>query len=196
MMRYVILGLLRDRRARHGYALMKEYREKSGRAVSVGNVYRELQRLRADGLVQTGENPPGADPRRLPYAISELGMREFDRWLERRGGGGVDTPDDEYSMRAFFGWQTAGDAGQRVLADWGEELRSHARVLSRALERMVPNGEARSHSTFSLWLDRRLRHLAIDLEFVETLRAARESVRVDRPGAPVKKSGAVRRAPA
>ena len=196
MMRYVILGLLRDGRARHGYAMMKEYRDTSGRSVSVGNIYRELQRLRTDGMVKSGENPPGADPRRLPYAITELGAREFDRWLERPGGGGLDMPDDEYSMRAFFGWHAAGDAAQRVLADWSEELRSHARILSRTLQRTTPNGNGGALSTFALWVDRRLRHLAIDLEFIDTLKAARETVAIGSKRAVVKKRRAARRVPA
>ena len=191
MMRYVILGLLHDGRARHGYALMKEYREKSGRTVSIGNVYRELQRLREEGLVRAGRNPAGADPRRMPYEITEAGSGEFGRWLGRPGGGCLDTPDDEYSLRAFFVWLGRGESGQRVFADWSEELRSRTRELSRRCAETGIEGSNSSNGSF--WLDRRLRHLAVDLEFIDTLRAARESAPVGDCGVGVKTSHPRRR---
>ena len=70
MFRYLILGLLRIRDRMHGYALVKEYRERSGMEVSTGNFYRELQRLVVDGLIRSAANPPEADARRTPYEIT------------------------------------------------------------------------------------------------------------------------------
>jgi hypothetical protein len=78
MFRYLVLGLLRDGEPRHGYAVMKEYRERSGLQVNTGSFYRELQRLVAEGLVQTVANPTDADPRRAPYQITETGSACFD----------------------------------------------------------------------------------------------------------------------
>ena len=42
MLRSVLLALLADGKAAHGYALMKAYEERSGFRLSIGNVYREL----------------------------------------------------------------------------------------------------------------------------------------------------------
>src|SRR5207245_824425 len=45
--RYIVLGLLRDGAARHGYALMKDYRQRSGSQIGSGRFYGKLQRLAA-----------------------------------------------------------------------------------------------------------------------------------------------------
>jgi DNA-binding PadR family transcriptional regulator len=66
MFRFLILGLLRNGARLHGYALVKEYRERSGSEVSTGNFYRELQRLVFDGLIRSASNPPEADAQRPP----------------------------------------------------------------------------------------------------------------------------------
>src|SRR5207302_10584200 len=57
MFQYLVLGLLRDGKPRHGYALMKDYRDRSGVQLSTGSFYRELQKLAAKGLVRTSANP-------------------------------------------------------------------------------------------------------------------------------------------
>ena len=81
MFRYLVLGLLRNGDACHGYAVIKDYRKRTGQEASSGNFYRELQRLVGEGLVRTATNPPGADPRRAPYQITEAGSAVFDTWL-------------------------------------------------------------------------------------------------------------------
>jgi DNA-binding PadR family transcriptional regulator len=59
----------------HGYALIKELREQTGRArLRTGTVYAALARLQDDGLV-TEVDPPSDDddPRRRYYAVTPLG---------------------------------------------------------------------------------------------------------------------------
>ena len=43
MFRYLLLGLLRRGELLHGYALMKEYRERSGLMISGGNFCSRLR---------------------------------------------------------------------------------------------------------------------------------------------------------
>src|SRR5439155_1490458 len=99
--RYLVLGLLRDGAARHGYGIMKEYQQRSGIQMCTGRFYNKLQRLAADGLVTTAANPPGADPRRTPYRITTAGAACFDAWLQDSA-----TPetqrDDDLSARALL----------------------------------------------------------------------------------------------
>src|SRR5437899_4488561 len=102
MLRYLILGLLRGGSARYGYALMKEYRQQSGIEISIGNVYRELQRLAADGLVRPSANPPGVDPRRVPYEITPAGLTAFQRWLSTPTAGPVAECGTAFAFRALF----------------------------------------------------------------------------------------------
>src|SRR5262245_46804582 len=102
MLRYIVLGLLRDGMPRHGYALMKAHRERSGVQIGTGNFYRELQRLTADGLVSTAVNPPDADDRRTPFQITARGAAVFDGWLHQPDGLGLRGRDDEFSCRALF----------------------------------------------------------------------------------------------
>jgi DNA-binding PadR family transcriptional regulator len=172
MLRHLILGLLRHGGPRHGYALMKEYREASGREINVGNFYREFQRLQQDGLVRPVRNPADTDRRRVPYQITELGAAEFDAWLVRPAGGVPVDYENEYSLRAFFVLHGGHALAERVLDHWSEELRTLQRSFQAAHEdalarRLCPDRPA----TLPLWLERRLRHLAIDLEFVAALRA-------------------------
>ena len=102
MFRYMVLGLLRNGEKLHGYALMKEYRTRSGLQMSTGNFYRELQRLGAEGLVREVINPEGADPRRAPYEITEAGAAAFDAWLTGPNATALGQYDDELSTRALF----------------------------------------------------------------------------------------------
>lgn len=172
MIRYLILGLLRDRRPRHGYALMKEYRDGSGRALSIGNVYRELQRLRNEGFVRTCSNPPDSDPRRLPYEITDTGCSAFDAWLHGtagdENGGGEET---EHSLRAFLVVKNALPQADVVLDEWRQDLKARSRQLGRDRAIAVAAAAGNGNSPRALWLTRRARHVDVDLEFVDRVQA-------------------------
>lgn len=71
-----ILVALTDREL-HGYALIKELRNRTGRAnLRTGTVYAALARLQDDGLVTESEDRPVAeqdDDRRRYYRVTALG---------------------------------------------------------------------------------------------------------------------------
>src|SRR4029450_1404978 len=102
MFRYLVLGLLRRGEPLHGYALMKEYRERAGVQISTGSFYRELARLVTEGLVRPASTPPASDPRRAPYEITDFGAAAFDTWFSEPLGADAGPHEDGLSARAVF----------------------------------------------------------------------------------------------
>jgi DNA-binding PadR family transcriptional regulator len=176
MFRYVVLGLLRNGARLHGYALMKEYRARSGTQISTGNFYRELQRLGAEGLVRPVTNPAGADERRAPYEITEEGAAAFDVWLSGPNESPLGQYDDELSTRALFVASAEPDVTRNVLDRWQEELWMRGKMIERSRETAARQGGTvpGAFSALTFLLARRLKHVAADLEFIEELRAAYE----------------------
>jgi len=175
MFRFLVLGLLRDGRARHGYALMKDYQERSGLDISSGNFYRELQRLATEGLVKTTANPPGDDPRRAPYEIADAGREAFDTWLAGMTAVILGVYEDELSARALFIGDAEAPMARKVLDHWQEQLWVVGKTLERQRQVALAKANRASQASFlplPLFLARRLKHVAADLEFVDELRSS------------------------
>jgi DNA-binding PadR family transcriptional regulator len=87
----VILGLLAWR-PRTGYEI-KQVTDQSTRffwGASYGQIYPELRRLEAAGLVGSREEPRGRVPRRI-FSLTKAGRSALDEWLEE--------PDESYEVR-------------------------------------------------------------------------------------------------
>jgi DNA-binding PadR family transcriptional regulator len=98
---YVILGML-GMQPMCGYEI-KAFVDKSTRffwAASYGQIYPELRRLEAAGLVGSREEPRGRVPRRI-YSLTKAGRRALDAWLEEAD----ETYEfrDEGLLKLFFG---------------------------------------------------------------------------------------------
>ena len=83
---HVLLVLLRGER--HGYAIMREARERSGGTVvlQAGALYRLLRRMLDDGLVVESQRRPAADAddeRRRYYRVTPLGRRAIAAEADR-----------------------------------------------------------------------------------------------------------------
>ena len=177
MMRHMILGVLRHHGARHGYALMKEICARTGVQVSIGNVYRELARLAREGLARSTPNPPEADPRRAPYEITAAGIAAFGAWLSTTPTKMQAPFHDEFSARAFFLGQAEPAVGRKIIERWKEELGLQGKTLERARDLAATPDRARDGFPLVLlpfFLRRRLRQVAVDLEFVDELESAHE----------------------
>lgn len=177
MFRYLVLGLLRDGDARHGYALMKEYRERSGLQVSTGNFYRELQRLVAEGFVRTVDRTTDDDIRRAPYEITSAGAEAFDAWFTGPTGSGLGRYDDELSSRAMFLGAAEPAVAHGLVEGWKEELWMRTKMHERSRGALVTkrtNGVRQPFTALPLLLTRNLKHLTADLEFLDELRLAYE----------------------
>src|SRR5512144_2499665 len=126
---YVILGML-GLRPMCGYEI-KSLVDKSTRffwAASYGQIYPELRRLSAAGLIE-GKADPRGGRRRNVYRLTPAGRRELEAWLA------VDAESfelrDEGLLKLFFA-----EAGGRKAAIQALDAkrREHERLLSRLEE--------------------------------------------------------------
>ncbi len=83
---YILLVLLHGER--HGYAIMREARERSGGSVELqaGALYRLLRRMLDDGLVVESQRRPAADAddeRRRYYRVTPAGRRAMATEADR-----------------------------------------------------------------------------------------------------------------
>jgi DNA-binding PadR family transcriptional regulator len=173
MFRFLVLGLLRGGSQIHGYALVKEYRERSGCEVSTGNFYRELQRLVFEGLIRGAANPPEADARRTPYEITARGADVFDEWFTSHEAAGSAFTEDDISARALFVTAAEPVLVTNLLDRLEENLWFAGKTVERARQLALTRNPAPGRfDVLSLLLARRLKRVAADLEFVEEIRHA------------------------
>ncbi len=189
MLRYVLLALLADGRPAHGYALMKGYAERSGVRLSIGNIYRELQRLVADGWIVTVANPEGADPRRAPYTITPRGREALTSWISESVQYLARPVPDELSHRLALIGDIDPDVATKFLADVHAELWERAKTLER--ERALASRQEKHGDpvfrTRPILLGRNARHFAADIELVDEIRTrfAAFRMRGSKPAVPV-----------
>ncbi len=74
---------------KHGYSLMEQLSQRQllGGEVDVGNLYRTLRRMEAEGLVLSNWSGPGPGPNKRVYQITPQGTEMVRRWagaLEQR----------------------------------------------------------------------------------------------------------------
>ena len=135
---------------------MKMYLEGVGVRVSTGNVYRELQRLMAQGLVTTAEHAKMTDPRQTPYVITAAGAAEFDRWFANPALVALaNSPEDQLSARVLLLDRVPTAAARQVLEAWQSDLWLRAKTVERARELTIAGAardERRAFSTLPRYL--------------------------------------------
>ena len=187
MLRYVLLALMSDGTPMHGYAMMKAYEERSGIRLSIGNVYRELQWLVGEGFIGTATNPPGADPRRTPYAITALGRQALGSWLAAPAYELMRVSPDPICHRLALVADIDPAQVGVFLDDLHGELWSQTKAIERERAMVSQRGKRgdRVFPTRAILLGRRARHLAADIEMVDELRSLLASTRKRRSASPV-----------
>jgi DNA-binding PadR family transcriptional regulator len=149
---------------------MKAYAERSGVRLSIGNIYRELQRLIAAGWITTVANPEGADPRRTPYMITARGRDELAGWLSASAHLLGRPMPDELSHRLAL----IGDADPELAMTFLEDVHTELWERAKALERdRAIASRLEKHDVFRtrvMLLGRYARHLAADIELVDEVR--------------------------
>jgi PadR family transcriptional regulator AphA len=166
---YVILGML-GWRPMSGYEI-KSLVDKSTRffwAASYGQIYPELRKLEAAGLIGGKASPQGGR-RRNVYRLTPAGRRELQAWL------GVDADvfelRDEGLLKLFFADAAGHEAAIQAL---DAKRREHERVLAR-LEAVEATGRPDGFAYHVLrygiecnrwqaeWCERTMRELENDL---------------------------------
>jgi PadR family transcriptional regulator, regulatory protein PadR len=74
-----VLLLLRERPA-HGYELLEQLPELTGERVDMGNLYRFLRLLEAEGLVSSEWDDEAPGPSKRVYELTEDGRTLLDEW--------------------------------------------------------------------------------------------------------------------
>jgi PadR family transcriptional regulator AphA len=166
---YVILGML-GWRPMSGYEI-KSLVDKSTRffwAASYGQIYPELRRLSAAGLIEGKASPQGGR-RRNVYRLTPAGRRELQAWL------GVDADvfelRDEGLLKLFFADAAGGEAALQAL---DAKRREHERILARLEDVEAtgrPDGFARHVLRYGIecnrwqaeWCERTMREIENDL---------------------------------
>jgi DNA-binding PadR family transcriptional regulator len=171
MLRYVILVLLDDGQAKHGYALMKEYRARSGVRLNMGNVYRELQRLKESGLIADAASGPNADPRRVSYAITARGRQALAGWLAQPAHRIARTAPDALFYRLVVLDDMTGPESAAFLDDLHETLLLQLKQVET--ERRMARTQG-GRASRDILLERQALHLAADIQLVGEARARLE----------------------
>jgi PadR family transcriptional regulator, regulatory protein PadR len=74
-----VLFLLRGRPA-HGYELLEQLPELTGERVDMGNLYRFLRLLEAEGIVRSDWDDEAPGPSKRIYELTEEGSALLDEW--------------------------------------------------------------------------------------------------------------------
>jgi DNA-binding PadR family transcriptional regulator len=182
MLRYRVLGLLRDGKRLHGYALWKAYQRRCGDFIQNGRFYRALKGLADGGLIRALA-PSDDDPRRTPYEITASGIAAFDDWMvdvEQLG----ERPEDELSSRAWFILELPHEVGQTFFLAAEDFLTARLKRLEHERERTLsrPGLSERDRAVQAILLARELERAAADHTW---LRAAGDAYQRFQPAPPV-----------
>jgi DNA-binding PadR family transcriptional regulator len=165
MLRDVLLGLLRDGRARHGYELTLAHGRATGTPISPGSVYRELAVLARSGCIERLPAGQRRAKRRIPYVITERGRRTFDRWLRRPRDG------EQLARVPFLGFLAVPER-ERFLEAWGVMLAARCFEAANAARNSASHGS--DFPVGTPLLEHRLRLLRAENDLIEDVRRAFE----------------------
>src|ERR1700730_11190179 len=144
-----LLGLL-ERGPSHGYDLKRDYDAYfgQGRPLRYSQVYATLSRLARDGKTVAGPVEQGAGPERRRYGITEEGIVDLERGLDRPADSYLDAQRAAHlqRMRELTELKRHGDPLGVLLADhalyrleadlrWIDHTAARLDLLSRAVRR-------------------------------------------------------------
>jgi DNA-binding PadR family transcriptional regulator len=166
VLRHVLLVVLCDGEPRHGYAILKAFRRRTGFDMSPGTVYRELQGLRRRGYIEPTGDACESDPRRITYRITTRGRESARGWLAQPPPLPRRSIADEIDYRLSVLDAMEPERALAFLADLLARLRLSTELgyQERRLDECEDDGVA------AFLRDRHLRRVEADVAFLEALR--------------------------
>jgi DNA-binding PadR family transcriptional regulator len=160
---YVVLGMIRAG-FRTGYEI-KQLVDKSTRffwAASYGQIYPELKRLEAAGLV-TGTADPHGGRQRRSYELTEEGNAALDKWLRSPDTGPAEMRDPAL-LKLFFADALDAEEAAAIARGAGER---HAEIAATLEQLDPPPGMTRIVRDYGLdfhrWYAERFAQMERDL---------------------------------
>ena len=161
-LRHALLGALADR-PRSGYELLKHFEQSLAYAWPArhSQIYPELARLRAAGLIEHTESGPRGSK---TYALTDRGLEEVRRWLRET------EPDrrvrNDAALRLFFLWLLEPEEARAQL----ERERDYWRGVLAELEAIgeQPAGTTRKEKAFRLALEGGIRTVEARVAWLES----------------------------
>lgn len=125
---YVLLGVIAQMGQASGYEAQRFIAESIGNfwRESFGQIYPELNRLAAEGLIAATADAEGPGRGRTRYKVTARGRRLLTEWLDRPAQ--EQPPRQEVILKVFFG-AIGGEDMVRAQLD-AEEARQHQRLLA------------------------------------------------------------------
>jgi len=171
MVRYALLGLLREQRD-YGYRLKRRFDERVGSLwhLNIGQVYQTLRALQRAGLVIEIDGEPSNEPypgRRM-FELTSKGHRMLERWLQRAPARPRPVRDETLIRMLLL----EPDRRELALARLGEQEQLYRRELTRLLsqKRRLPRDGSELPSLSELGLEAGILHAEAQLRWLERCR--------------------------
>ncbi|MFL0247102.1 PadR family transcriptional regulator [Candidatus Clostridium stratigraminis] len=139
--RYVLLGLLQEENL-SGYELKKiiDIRMSFFWQESYGQIYPELSKMAAEGLVEISNRDPEGDLKRekISYKITPKGANEFKKWMEQENE--KDTVRSEFLLKLFLSTTKNDSEMRRHIIKFKEQSQEKLKLFnlfSSELEQMI-----------------------------------------------------------
>jgi len=173
MVRYAILGLLREHRD-YGYRLKRRFDERVGTTwqLNMGQVYQTLRSLQRAGLITEVDGAEEAQAARRLFDLTPKGLHSLDRWLTRSPRR-VRPVRDEILIRFLI---LRPEQRLEALSRVAEQQQLYKRHLARlvALKTRLPSPSGENVLLRRLGLEAALLHTEAHLKWLDHCRDALE----------------------
>jgi DNA-binding PadR family transcriptional regulator len=165
--KYALLGIISERE-RHGYDLKEAFESHVGEfwTVNYGQIYRTLDRLGSEGLVEWREEPQDKRPDRKVYRITPKGVRELRAWLTQPVAGPRPLRDELFVKLLFVNSENR-DAILTLIDRQREVYLEQMQRLTERKFELSQRPDAASMLSTDLLMDAALFHADADIRWLE-----------------------------